>query len=131
MRMTAAHIAKLRLFAWLIDFLMVIGLGMLFYALGWAVSAGYWLLRDGLFQGQSVGKRIMRLQVVTERGEPCSLLRSFLRNALWVIPVVNAVTAITGLHYLLHDARGRHWGDRLAETHVVYLSAAADTVIDI
>jgi hypothetical protein len=44
---------------------------------------------------------------------------SAVRNVLWVIPVVNVVLGFTGLHDLVHDPRGRHWGDRLANTQVV------------
>jgi uncharacterized RDD family membrane protein YckC len=128
--MSIGQIAKRRIFAWLIDVLLVVGLSTVFFTLGWIVSTLYWLVRDGLLEGQSVGKRIMGLRVITDRGEPCSLLRSFLRNILWVIPVVNGVTAVTGLYYLLHDPRGQHWADRLAETHVVYVSQVT-RVIDI
>jgi len=91
--------------------------------LGWVVSALYVLLRDGLFEGQSVGKRIMGLTVVAHHArQPCTFLDSAVRNSLWLLPIVNVVMGLTGLHDLVHDPRGRHWGDRLANTQVVHAS---------
>ena len=119
--MAKTDLVRTRISAWLIDLLLVCGLGVLFSGPpGWLAGTGYWLVRDGLFDGQSIGKRLMRLKVVvgTERRR-CSLLASVARNVLWVIPVVNLVMALTGLYYLSKDRGGQHWGDRLAETRVV------------
>ena len=123
--MAAVSFARQRIAAWVIDGLIFLGLGIAFGPIGWVVSAGYWLLRDGLFAGQSIGKRLMGLRVVTGPDRtPCTLTSSALRNVLWVIPVVNCVTGVTGLYYLFNDAPGRHWGDRLADTRVVKASQA-------
>jgi len=118
--MKQPNVSRQRILAWLIDALCVLGLSMLVGHLGALVSAVYVLLRDGLFDGQSVGKRIMGLRVVAHQDRRrCSFLDSAVRNVLWVIPIVNCVMGFTGLHYLLHDPHGRHWGDRLANTQVV------------
>jgi uncharacterized RDD family membrane protein YckC len=80
----------------------------------------YWLLRDGFFTGQSIGKRLMGLKVVVGQAKkPCTFLNSIARNVLWVLPPVNVLLAATGLYYLSNDRAGRHWGDRLADTRVV------------
>ena len=113
-------LTRRRMIACLLDFVLVLGLGGAFYVTGWAVSAAYWLLRDGLFEGQSLGKRIMGLKVVVDPGgRRCTFRASVLRNFLWVIPVMNILMALSGLYYLLTGRSGRHWGDRLAETRVV------------
>ena len=118
--MAYATLAQQRIYAWLIDLLMCLGLGALFQVSGWIVSAGYWLIRDGLFEGQSIGKRLMGLKVVAGKDRTrCTLQTSVVRNLLWAVPFVNVVTAVTGWHALFHDPAGRHWGDRLAETWVV------------
>ena len=112
--------AKIRVLAWLIDFLFVFGLGILFAWMGWAVSMAYWLLRDGLFDGQSVGKRLMRIRVIAGADEkPSGYVESILRNILWVVPVIQIAMGLTGLYLLMHDKQSQHWGDRLADTHVV------------
>jgi uncharacterized RDD family membrane protein YckC len=118
--MAKGDLVQPRIYGWLIDVLIFFGLGALFGALGWMASIGYWLLRDGLFEGQSVGKRLMNLTVVAGKERTrCTFATSALRNVLWVIPFVHLAMGFTGLHYLTSDPHGRHWGDRLADTTVV------------
>lgn len=114
-------VSQQRVYAWLIDFLIVLGLVILFKRwLGGFVATAYWLLRDGLFEGQSIGKRLMGVQVVmAQGGAPCTLSVSFLRNLLWIIPLVNILVGLNGLMHLARKPPGRPWGDRLAETRVV------------
>jgi uncharacterized RDD family membrane protein YckC len=119
--MAKADLAQLRIYAWLIDLLLALGLGAMFATpLGWAASTLYWLLRDGLFEGQSIGKRLMKLKVVMGKDRRrCTIAASFIRNLLWAVPFVNLVMAATGVYYLSKDRSGQHWGDRLADTRVV------------
>ena len=109
-----------RFIAWLLDGLMVIGLGMWFGNLGWLASIAYWLARDGLFDGQSIGKRLMGLKVIVQPTQTrCTLRESAIRNVLWIVPVLNVLMAVSGLCALLTRPPERHWGDRLADTQVV------------
>ena len=118
--MASSEVAQQRLAAWSIDMLMVLGLGILLDGLGWLAGTAYWVLRDGCFDGQSVGKRLMGLKVVAGgSGRRCTFRDSAVRNFLWIIPVLNVVMGLLGLHHLIHDPAGRHWGDRLADTRVV------------
>ncbi len=118
--MARVQLAQQRVSAWFIDVLIVIGLGILFNAAGWIASTAYWLCRDGLFDGQSIGKRLMGLKVLVQPARTrCTVKVSAFRNLLWVIPLVNVVMGLTGFHHLFHDPAGRHWGDRLADTVVV------------
>ncbi len=118
--MDSTELGRQCVLAWLIDGLVMVGVCVLLGRLGWVVSVLYILLRDGLFDGQSVGKRIIGLKVVAhEVQRPCTAPDSFVRNVLWMLPIVNVVMGVTGLHYLLHDPHGRHWGDRLADTRVI------------
>ena len=103
-----AQLGRQRVLAWLIDGLMMMA------------SLGYLLLRDGLFEGQSIGKRIIGLKVIAHHPPVrCTYVDSIVRNILWLVPVVNVVMGFTGLQALVHDPRGRHWGDLLANTQVV------------
>ena len=118
--MTTESLVRSRVYAWLIDVAIALGLGSFVPPLSWAVGTAYWLFRDGLFDGQSVGKRLMGLTVV--RGEtraPCTWAGSVGRNLLWAIPIVNLAMAVTTWRALTHAPDGRHWGDRLADTQVV------------
>ena len=115
--MTAEALQE-RLIAWAIDGVLVVGLLNLFGPVRWLAGVAYVLLRDGLFDGQSVGKRIMRLRVVVQPGRRRATFRaSVVRNVLWI--VIPPIMAITGIYYLIKDPRGRHWGDRLADAEVV------------
>ncbi len=118
--MAKPDLVQSRLYAWLIDLLLFLSLGAFFGGLGWIASTGYWLLRDGLFEGQSIGKRLMGLQVVVGPSQArCTFVASAVRNLLWVLPLVNLAMGLTGLYALSHDRAGRHWGDRLADTRVL------------
>lgn len=118
--MTTSHLAQQRVYAWLIDALLVVGIGTLFHVLGWIATTAYWLCRDGLFEGQSIGKRLMGLKVIVlPEKTRCTFKASMIRNLLWVVPVINLLMGLTGLYALFNEAVGRHWGDRLADTRVV------------
>ncbi len=111
-----------RLLAWLIDTLLMSGASQV-PVLGWVAAAAYWLSRDALFNGQSVGKRVMGLRVViVPDRRRCGWRESVLRNLLWLIPIVNGAMLLSTLYYLLRPAPARHWGDRLGQTDVVRAS---------
>lgn len=113
-----------RLIAGLIDGLIVLGLRNLSEDLWWLPSAAYWLLRDGCFEGQSVGKRLMDLKVIVLKPtkptrDRCTFKESIIRNVLWVVPVSLPFMLLSAIYYLANDRHGRHWGDRLANTKVI------------
>ena len=118
--LSPTDVARQRVYAWLLDGLIVVGMLSIAGGVGWFMVVGYVLMRDGLFEGQSLGKRLIGLKVVAHDDQrPCTFADSAVRNFLWVIPIVHVVMGLTGLHDLLHDRHGRHWGDRLAKTQVV------------
>ena len=118
--MSSSSLRSARLGAFGVDVAIILGLATLCGPLGWAASVIYWLVRDGCFTGQSIGKRLMGLKVVAgKERRPCRFGTSMVRNVLWVIPVVNVLTFATALYSLFNDPTGRHWGDRLADTRVV------------
>ena len=113
-----------RFLAFGFDLLLASGLGALLgsalFIAGLSVAGIYLLMRDGCFQGQSVGKRLFGLRVIhAATQQPCGFGRSMARNVLWIVPFVNAVFAVEALWRVSHGADGCHWGDRLADTRVV------------
>jgi uncharacterized RDD family membrane protein YckC len=80
--------------------------------LGYLIGLGYYLLRDALFGGQSIGKKVMKYQVVKEDGSSLSgdFATSALRNVTLFIPLLDAIYVITDKPRL---------GDTLAKTKVV------------
>jgi len=87
--------------------------------IGWLLavvsSLGYWLLRDGLFGGRSLGKKLMGLKVVTADGKPCNYMKSLLRNITLCVPLLNIVELIMPFV----DKDGLRFGDKIAGTQVI------------
>ena len=79
-----------------------------------AVSIGviYFLFSDGLPNGQSIGKRILKIRVVDiETLHPCSLSQSFIRNITFPLGIIDWMFIFFGSH--------RRLGDFMASTIVV------------
>jgi uncharacterized RDD family membrane protein YckC len=93
-------------------------------ALGFGILGGflgvlYITFRDGLFGGQSVGKKILGIRVVHMDGRSISYIDSSFRNVLFIIylliPVAIAVEAVAAYR----SPERRRIGDRIAKTCVV------------
>lgn len=81
----------------------------------------YFLVKDGWPGGQSIGKKILGLMVVTVYDRrPCSRWRSAIRQ--FAIIVVNFIPYIGSLVepvLVLADKGGRRLGDQMAKTQVI------------
>lgn len=98
--------------------------------LGWIIGTVYILLRDGLFGGKSLGKKILGLKTINlEKNQNANFVDSILRNLtlafayiLMLIPVIGWIAApiiiITEALFILSDEKGIRFGDRLANTQV-------------
>lgn len=72
----------------------------------------YTLFADGMFVGQSIGKKLMHLYVVrSDTEEPCTYGRSVLRNMTYLLGIFDLI-------FLIGPTK-RRLGDRLAKTKVV------------
>lgn len=94
-------------------------LGDLYVALGvyLFIQVGYFTVMEG-FSGASLGKRILRLKVLKERGGPCGFGAAFVRNFLRLIDMLPGLY-IVGAISILRSANKQRLGDRLAGTIVV------------
>lgn len=121
-----------RAVAGFIDLLIVIALARLPDVIGLLAAAGYLLVRDGLFDSQSVGKKAIGLRVALadDAVRKASFRESIIRNttlaaafllfrvpyAGWLLgPLVLGVEALAALG----DERGMRAGDLLARTWTV------------
>jgi uncharacterized RDD family membrane protein YckC len=126
-----------RAVAGFVDLLIVIGLARLPDVIGFLAATGYVLVRDGLFERQSVGKKLIGIRVVAmdEQDQPVGFRESILRNtplavayllfqvpyAGWVLgPLALAVEGLAALG----DREGMRIGDLLAGTMTVPAAAA-------
>ncbi len=121
-----------RAVAGFVDLLLIIGLARLPDVLGFLSALGYILVRDGLFQGQSVGKKLIGLRVIAEAPQAGAPVyrESIIRNVpfaaayiLFLIPYAGWVLGplALGMECLvsLGDDQGMRMGDMLARTRVV------------
>ncbi|WP_233274793.1 RDD family protein [Haladaptatus cibarius] len=81
-----------------------------------AIIFGYHVVLEGLY-GQTVGKRLLGIVVVTQHGDPCSMGASVVRNALRIIDAFFHY-AVGLVVMLINDDRQRI-GDIAANTVVV------------
>lgn len=108
-----------RIVAYLID-AIIAGVVSLVPFVGWIASLAYMLTRDSLpfLEGQSVGKKLMKIQAVTEDGQPLTdnYVPGIIRNVVLLIPFFGVVELIV----LLNDQQKMlRLGDQWAKTRVV------------
>jgi uncharacterized RDD family membrane protein YckC len=71
----------------------------------------YFLFSDAMPNGQSIGKKLLNIQVVNaSKEQPCTLLESFLRNITFPLGIFDWVFIFFGKH--------RRLGDFIAQTIV-------------
>ncbi len=100
---------------------MVALLSLPLIVLTWLLAAVYMLLRDGLNNGASYGKKFMKLKVL-KAGMPATMKDSAMRNVTFlagVIPVIGQLFVLVELLMPFIDKEGLRFGDKLAKTQVV------------
>ena len=131
-------VASKRIIAFLLDLLIYVALWLFFYFnfhlgdyFSWLLAGSYLLVKDGLVHGQSLGKLIVKLQVVdSKEKQPISLIASIERNAIFVLPNVFRFIPFLGTLLLIFvfamecyliftHTSGIRWGDQFAKTEVI------------
>jgi hypothetical protein len=121
----------LRSVAKAIDFILVAAVAELVPRAGFFAGLLYILISDGLFEGKSIGKKLVRLRVVSLKDNgPCSIRESILRNlifaaglALWQIPLAGwvflALIIAFELVVMIGSKDSMRLGDEVAKTVVI------------
>jgi uncharacterized RDD family membrane protein YckC len=86
--------------------------------LGFVLLAGYFLISEAAWNGQTLGKRAARLRVVGDHGEPVTLGQAAIRNLVRIVDFLPVFYAI-GMLTLFINGRGKRLGDFAAGTLVV------------
>ena len=122
-----------RLIAALIDAVLQWVVGLI-PIVGGLIGAAYMLLRDGLPDGQSLGKKVMKLRVVTLDGKKADYVASCKRNVIFAIPsiitiipivgwiiggILGVVVAVVEIVGVFNDPKGQSLGDKWANTQVI------------
>ncbi len=101
-----------RLLAALIDW-VIVSVGMILCILP---GLAYALLKDTLYDGRSIGKKMMDLQVINSQTlTPCKMMESVIRNVSLMIPVFSLVDAVM----VFVDKDNLRFGDKWANTMVI------------
>jgi uncharacterized RDD family membrane protein YckC len=86
-----------------------------YFVLTW----GYGAACEGLFNGQTLGKRIMGIRVVSDRGVPITGAQAVLRNLVGVVDKMIPFFFLLGLSSMVLSRRFQRLGDLAAGTMVV------------
>jgi uncharacterized RDD family membrane protein YckC len=83
--------------------------------ISWAIVL-YVFFADSLPNGQSLGKKVFKIAVVSTRTDKnCSILQSFIRNVIFAVPFGVLLECVA----IPSDEEGRRIGDKLARTIVI------------
>ncbi len=125
-----------RITAKAIDFIIIGALLETIPRVGYFAGLAYLLIGDGLFEGRSIGKRLIRLKVVLyETKKICSFRESVIRNfifaagyILMAIPLIGFIFPILILFFesllMIGNDKGMRFGDELAKTQVIEENSA-------
>lgn len=107
-----------RIVAYLIDLVLIVAVWVI-PIIGPIIGLTYLFIRDAapFLDGQSIGKRAMKIRVVTEDGQHLTSNwgPAIIRSIVFLIPFFNIVELIV----LLTNERKQRLGDQWAKTRVV------------
>jgi hypothetical protein len=121
----------LRTAAKILDFILIAAVMEIIPRAGYYAGLAYILLGDGFFDGRSIGKKLIRLKVVSaSTNAPCTFRDSILRNStlavgyiFWLIPWIGwiALFLVSALEFtlILGSKDGMRLGDEIARTAVI------------
>jgi uncharacterized RDD family membrane protein YckC len=130
----------LRSIAKTLDFIIIAAAAEVIPKAGFFAGLVYLLIGDGLFDGRSVGKKIIGLRVVSaDTDKPCSFRDSILRNSIfgigylfykipWFGWIFMVIVTVFEFIMLLGSRDGMRLGDEIAKTKVVALTTNTETL---
>ncbi|RPI37200.1 MAG: hypothetical protein EHM54_03745 [Nitrospiraceae bacterium] len=121
----------LRTAAKILDVILIAAVLEILPRAGYYAGLAYLLLGDGFFDGRSIGKKLIKLKVVSaENAAPCTFKDSILRNStfavgylLWLVPWIGwlFLLLVSALEFILilGSKDGMRLGDEIAKTVVI------------
>lgn len=111
-----AILAVLEIFILIILIINVNKSFLCIYGITTVITLGLFFLKD-VINGQSIGKRILKLQVISENGKVASLQNVIVRNMIALLQPVDVL-------YMINN-KGKRLGDIICKTKVVNASQKA------
>jgi uncharacterized RDD family membrane protein YckC len=121
----------LRTIAKILDVIIIAAAAEIVPKAGFFAGLAYLLIGDGLFEGRSLGKKLIGLRVVTaDTNTPCTFRDSILRNSTLAIGfffykvlgfgwIFLVLIAVFELIILIGSRDGMRFGDEIAKTIVI------------
>ncbi len=121
----------LRTAAKIIDLILIAAVIEIIPRAGYFAGLAYLLLGDGLFDGRSIGKKLLKLRTVSmETNNPCSFKDSILRNSTlaagyalriipWIAWIFIVIACALEFILILGSKDGMRLGDEIAKTTVL------------
>ena len=98
--------------------------------LQFAILWGYYLLFEGLRDGQTPGKRLLRLRAVRDGGFSVGFAASAVRNLMRIVDLQPIFTYLVGIGSIAFSKSGKRLGDMVAGTIVVRESLVRQPVAE-
>lgn len=116
----------LGLVQWVIGVLLKIPLGEnginFASVIAFLISIGYYVVYQQK-QGQTIGKKVMKIKVITLDGNTPTMFTFFLREVIGKL--ISAIILLIGYLMVLWDGKKQALHDKIASTYVVYVEPAA------
>ena len=91
----------------------------IFLLCGFVLYSGYYALFEIFWNGQTPGKRLVRLRVISDSGRPVTVYEAVVRNLLRIIDQLPGLYVV-GIISVFLTARNKRLGDIVAGTVVVH-----------
>jgi uncharacterized RDD family membrane protein YckC len=93
--------------------------------LGFVIYSGYFALFETVWNGQTPGKRAVRIRVIKDSGRPISVYEAVARNVIRIVDQFPGIYAV-GIISVFISSRNKRLGDFVAGTVVVHETALTE-----
>lgn len=114
---------------WMAESTLGVWIAAVAILVSFAIYWGYFTLFETFWNGQTPGKRIMKLRVVREDGRPIRFFEAFVRNLLRIVDFAPTTYAL-GVATIIFSPRSKRIGDLVAGTVVVKERASEAPSLD-
>ena len=101
----------------------------IFFLCVFILYSGYYALFEVFWNGQTPGKRLVRVRVISDSGRPITVYEAVVRNLLRIIDQLPGLYVV-GIISVFLTARNKRLGDIVAGTVVVHEKAMQDSQPD-